>query len=57
MGPSAPVARMTYAEYLAAESGSETRHEFLDTRIPSRLIPPVDARVSLLVLPASAPVP
>ena len=56
MAPSAPVARMTYAEYLAAESGSETRHEFLDTRIPSRLIPPVDARVSLLVLPASAPV-
>ena len=27
---SAPIARMTHAEYLAAESGSEIRHEFLN---------------------------
>ena len=33
MARAASTARMTYAEYLAAESASETRHEFLDGEV------------------------
>ena len=36
MARSAPIARMTHAEYLAAESGSEIRHEFLNGDVWAR---------------------